>query len=128
MNECSNCGKCCSNILLISEQEKKKIKKFIRENHIKPLNTQNVLMSYQDICPFRNNKEHKCEIYSVRPEICQKFQCYKAEKENLNYKIMQAENMLKLFYPQEYCEDTTEQQLELNKKINKFNKEMKGSL
>ena len=87
ISECSNCGECCSNILLISDKEQK-----------------------------------KCIIYSVRPEICRKFNCFNSVKENLNYKELQAVNMLKTFFPTEFCEDTSEMQLELNKKINKFKK------
>ena len=122
ISECSNCGECCSNILLISDKEQKAIKKYIREHNIKPLNKQSLLAGYIDVCPFRDKEQKNCIIYSVRPEICRKFNCFNSVKENLNYKELQAVNMLKTFFPTEFCEDTSEMQLELNKKINKFNK------
>lgn len=120
--ECSNCGTCCSNILLVSEKEKKAIKKYIKEHNVVPLNKQNVLTDYKDVCPFRDNNSKKCSIYEVRPQICRKFNCFNSVKENLNYKELQAINMLKTFFPSEFCIDTSEMQLELNKKIGKFNK------
>ena len=32
-------------------------------------------------CPFRNNADRKCMIYSVRPAICRDFRCDKPRKQ-----------------------------------------------
>ena len=107
--QCSKCGKCCSNILLLREQEIKKIKKFIKQNNIKCNNKNSVMLNtsggYIDRCPFLSN-DNLCMIYEVRPEICKEFKCSSycdVENTNMNYKNVRAINMLKTFYPDEYC-------------------------
>jgi Fe-S-cluster containining protein len=118
--ECSNCGKCCTNILLLTADEITKIKKFINFNKIKPVNRNNFLTSYVDICPFLSN-DKKCLIYEVRPQICQNFIC-KTEYDDkfLNYKQIKAINMLKTFFPNEYCEDVD--LTEINNRLRNFKK------
>lgn len=77
--ECSGCGSCCSNILVLSEQEIETIKRYIKRHHIKeqkhsiPANSAKVM----DLtCPFLNlGKKDKCVIYKVRPMICRCFKC-----------------------------------------------------
>ena len=50
---CSSCGNCCSNILLLTDKEISKIKKYIKENNIKPVNRNSILNNeYKDVCPF----------------------------------------------------------------------------
>lgn len=77
-NKCSMCGECCSAILPMSNQELKRIKKYVKQHNIKT--HQCGINAYKtpalDItCPFRNNEKRICEIYPVRPWICQKFIC-----------------------------------------------------
>ena len=60
---------------------------------------------YIDRCPFLSN-DNLCMIYEVRPEICKEFKCSSycdVENTNMNYKNVRAINMLKTFYPDEYC-------------------------
>ena len=80
---CSNCGNCCADLLPISEAEIRKIKKYIREHNIKEqIHRPPTVNSVWDLtCPFRNNKERRCEIYPVRPLICKEFKCDKPSKE-----------------------------------------------
>ena len=74
---CSNCGECCSDILPISLREVRKIKKYIKAHGIKEV--KHCYPTAQPIidlkCPFRNDTERKCNIYEVRPRICQDFKC-----------------------------------------------------
>lgn len=75
--ECSGCGNCCSNYLPISSKEIKEIKRYIKKHKIKE---QKRFLPIADpamdlTCPFRSEKEQKCLIYSVRPQICRSFRC-----------------------------------------------------
>ena len=77
---CSNCGGCCGDILHLSKMEIKKIEKFLKEHKINAT-PRNILVDYDNTCPFRDNKEKKCKIYEVRPEICRAFMCNKTPAE-----------------------------------------------
>lgn len=104
---------------MISPQEIKKIAKFIKDNEIKPHNRQSVMLPYIDICPFLD-KDNSCSIYEVRPAICRRYKCYENPKEDLDYRDLNIVNMLKTFYPQEYCPH-----VELKGLIEKFEKNKK---
>ena len=78
------------------------ISKFHILDNILPINKQSVLIPYQDICPFLT-KDKKCSIYEVRPSICKRYQCYEEPDYDLDYRDLQAINMLNTFYPKEYC-------------------------
>ena len=77
--ECTGCGKCCSNFLPMSNEEVRRIKRYmkahgIREHkHLAPTRNATVDMT----CPFLNDdkENEKCEIYPVRPLICRVFCC-----------------------------------------------------
>lgn len=76
--KCSNCGECCSDILPIDQTEIKRIKKFIQKNGIKESKHLSIIDTRLDLtCPFRDNKNKKCLIYEVRPDICRCFICSK---------------------------------------------------
>lgn len=75
--ECSQCGKCCSSMLPVSAKELKAIHRYVKKHHIPE---QRVLAPVSGnvidlTCPFRSEKEKKCLIYEVRPQICQSFRC-----------------------------------------------------
>lgn len=72
--KCSNCGNCCGDILPLKQSEINRIIKFVKRNNIKEENKGNVF-SNNMTCPFRNEKEKKCNVYEVRPEICREFIC-----------------------------------------------------
>ena len=69
--KCSNCGECCTDILPLSEEEVYKIKEYMRNHKLLENNKE----AGNFICPFRNQALKKCDIYEVRPFICQKFKC-----------------------------------------------------
>lgn len=60
--KCTNCGRCCG-LVPASQKEIAEIRQYIKKHGIIP--------EKQGItCPFRNEKEKKCDIYPVRPIIC----------------------------------------------------------
>lgn len=79
--ECSNCGECCSSLLPVRRSELKAMHRYISQNHIKPHRTSPMLAVRFDMtCPFRNEKERKCDIYEARPLICRDYRCDKTHK------------------------------------------------
>lgn len=60
--KCTNCGQCCG-VIPATEAEIEEIKRYIKEHDIKA-RKQGIT------CPFRNEKEKKCDIYPARPVIC----------------------------------------------------------
>ena len=73
-NKCSNCGQCCTDFLPLSSKEIKNIKHYIKVHNIKE-QRHNVAAGIDITCPFRDEKNKKCLIYEVRPEICKRFIC-----------------------------------------------------
>lgn len=78
--KCTGCGKCCSNLLPMTDDEILVIKKYVKANNIKeqshivaPLSTPTIDLT----CPFLNDSKscEKCTIYEVRPRICRDFIC-----------------------------------------------------
>ncbi|MGN0106452.1 MAG: YkgJ family cysteine cluster protein [Hominilimicola sp.] len=86
--KCSNCGQCCSDMLPMSKKEVKRIKAYIKKNHIKE-QRHNGMNGIDLTCPFRDEGNRKCLIYDIRPSICQRFKCDKRtediQKEKINY-------------------------------------------
>lgn len=78
--QCSNCGQCCGDILHLSKKEIKVIDEYLKRNKIEPT-PRCVMFQYDNTCPFRDNKNKKCKIYEVRPEICRVYKCDKTAKE-----------------------------------------------
>lgn len=72
--KCSQCGQCCSNLLPLSDKEIARIKAYIKKHGIKE-QRHNALMTVDMTCPFRDERNKKCLIYDIRPEICRVFQC-----------------------------------------------------
>lgn len=81
--KCSNCGQCCSNLLPMSDAEIRRIMDYLKKNPVKE-QFQRALVSINQTdmtCPFRDNVNRKCLIYSVRPAICREFMCnYRRER------------------------------------------------
>lgn len=78
--KCSGCGECCGDILHLSRKEIKRIAKYIKQNKIEAT-PRNILVAYDNTCPFRDNANKKCKIYEVRPDICRVFKCDKNPEE-----------------------------------------------
>lgn len=72
--KCSQCGQCCSNLLPLSKSEINRIKAYVKKHGIKE-QRHNATMLTDMTCPFRDEKNKKCLIYEIRPEICRVFQC-----------------------------------------------------
>lgn len=103
--KCSNCGNCCTNLIVMSDREVNRIKVYLRQH---PVNEQ-FLKSKIDIksvdmtCPFRDHVHGKCLIYSVRPEICKQFICNKDEYSLLlNRNKLASENRRSVFMRTEF--------------------------
>ena len=92
------CAKCCTSILPISKEEIKKIKQYIADNNIAPVNRNNMFTtSYVDVCPFLNY-DNRCNIYDIRPEICSYFEC-EGERKDFHHMDKQIVNLFNVFYP-----------------------------
>ena len=80
--KCTNCGQCCSNLLPLTEREIRVIRAYVMKYgimaHIHRPPTASPTIDMQ--CPFRNDRERKCDIYKARPQICRDFQCDKPRK------------------------------------------------
>lgn len=83
--KCSNCGRCCSNLLPLTDDEIVRIKKYIKKHNIKK-QVHNVLEKIDMNCPFRDEINKKCLIYEIRPEICRQFMCNHNEADIINWK------------------------------------------
>ena len=78
--KCSCCGQCCGDILHLSKQEIKKIDDYLKDHKVEE--TKRIMFcSYDNTCPFRDNKNKICKIYEVRPDICRVFKCDKSPEE-----------------------------------------------
>lgn len=76
--KCIGCGACCSDLLPLSANEIKNIKRYVKKKGIKP--TRRFAPSVMNIdltCPFLDDDKEcdKCKIYPVRPDICRLFKC-----------------------------------------------------
>jgi Fe-S-cluster containining protein len=81
--KCSNCGECCTTFLVLSDQEEKTIRNYVKKHHIETVcNVKPPMWRTIDLtCPFLDrSREHKCLIYNVRPLICRKFICGKGKE------------------------------------------------
>jgi Fe-S-cluster containining protein len=73
-NKCSRCGSCCGLFIPVTKKEIKIIREYVKEKNIRPesrINGNTIELR----CPFLNLKEHKCNIYEVRPFVCRDFKC-----------------------------------------------------
>lgn len=78
--ECSNCGQCCGDILPLSKSDISKIDSYLKKHKIEAT-PKNLLVAIDNTCPFRDEKNKKCKIYEVRPEICRVYKCDKTPQE-----------------------------------------------
>ena len=97
-----DCSLCCSDILILSEQDVSRIKKYLKKHpEIKPHNYTPMLSSeYIDKCPFNNPDTHKCMIYEARPEICRNFSCNRfntPDYKPMDYRNKKVRSMLETF-------------------------------
>lgn len=82
--KCSNCGRCCSDLLPMTRDELQRLKDYAKRHHLiehreRPFFDPNAIdMS----CPFRNNETRRCDVYPVRPQICRQFLCSKPKEQS----------------------------------------------
>lgn len=72
--QCTSCGACCSGVLPLSRMEIARIKHYLTRYPVKE-QRRNGLVGVDMTCPFRDERERKCLIYPVRPDICAEFMC-----------------------------------------------------
>ena len=77
--KCVGCGACCSNLLPMTDEEIKTIRRYIKRHGIKEQKHFIPLAApVMDLtCPFLDTtkKSEKCIIYEVRPLVCSAFIC-----------------------------------------------------
>lgn len=71
---CSKCGGCCSCLLPLKKREIDRLRRLIKERHIKPHEQPKVALVMDLTCPFLTD-DNKCSIYDERPFICRIFKC-----------------------------------------------------
>lgn len=119
--KCSNCGECCSDFIPVYQSDIERIKEYMKTHQVvrhKPLENETQINLQ---CPFRNNEEKKCDIYSIRPLICRTFMCnlkpedalkdidIDADRKELYLKTISGEraqpvSMTKVFYSDDFNE------------------------
>ncbi|WP_419037746.1 YkgJ family cysteine cluster protein [Enterocloster bolteae] len=84
--KCSKCGNCCSDILPLSDDEIRRIHKYVCQKRIKE--SKHLIPVAKPVldmtCPFRDNGKKICTIYEVRPEICRQFICDSEQRAKAN--------------------------------------------
>lgn len=123
-------AKCCQNISVLSEKEIQRIKNYIRKNNIKPVNRNNILtQTNTNKCPFLN-EDYKCNIYSVRPEICRWFHCssYKKNEKYLDHSDKSPVDLMDTFFPGSYNPKDPEVQKEFEKLVDGYKEKRKTIL
>lgn len=73
--QCSGCGQCCSDLLPLSRAEIDRIHRYIKSHNIREHHNYVLAEGFDLTCPFRDNVNRVCAIYSVRPDICREFRC-----------------------------------------------------
>ena len=109
--KCSCCGQCCGDILHLSRAEIKRIDNYLKQHKVEAT-PRCILVDYDNTCPFRDNKEKKCKIYEVRPEICRVYMCNKSakeayEKREFTNKGKLTRSMRNLFFNDTKCTEWT---------------------
>lgn len=73
--KCSNCGECCGDFLPLSQDDIKRIRKYLSSHKVKDHRNNVVQAGFDFTCPFRDNVKRRCAIYEARPAICREFKC-----------------------------------------------------
>ena len=93
--KCVCCGECCGDFLPISDDEIRKIRKYVRSHGIKEYTNKLINTPINFKCPFRDDAKRICTIYEIRPEICRSFMCnYDRFKIEANKKLLHQRNSI----------------------------------
>lgn len=103
-DKCSQCGDCCPDHLPMTKHEVIAIRKYVKDNNIKPTIRGLLELNVVDaMCPFLT-LDKKCKIYEVRPNICKMFKCNlkqsnsRAKANKLWYKNSSVRNVKKVIF------------------------------
>lgn len=80
--KCSKCGNCCTALLPLQESEVTRLKKLIKDRHLKPHKQPIVVQAIDLTCPFLSD-DNLCQIYDERPLICKIFKCNSGGKPSM---------------------------------------------
>lgn len=72
--QCSRCGECCGLFIPFTDKELSIIKEYVSKHNIQPT-YRFVEGGMEARCCFYDSKNHKCNIYEVRPYVCRDFKC-----------------------------------------------------
>lgn len=114
---CTQCGACCSNILPMTDEEIKRIRKYIERYRIKEQKHATNVMKNPTLdltCPFLNDdkQEEKCMIYEVRPRVCREFICCPSKRKPLDIdyaRKAQLRNVREVFFGENYLSKSQHQ-------------------
>lgn len=114
---CTQCGACCSNILPMTDDEVRTIKRYVKKNRIKEFKHATNVMSNPTLdltCPFLNDdkQEEKCMIYEVRPRVCREFICCPSKRKPLDIdyaRKAQLRNVREVFFGENYLSKSQHQ-------------------
>ena len=73
-DKCSRCGESCGLFIPFTKKELEKIKKYVKEHNIQPVNRLTAT-TFDARCCFYDKDNKKCLIYEVRPWVCKDFKC-----------------------------------------------------
>lgn len=74
-NKCSHCGQCCGMFIPFTDREIEIIKQYVKEHNIKQVTDRETPNGFEGRCCFYDKVNKKCNIYPVRPYVCQDFMC-----------------------------------------------------
>ena len=95
--QCSNCGRCCDNLLFATKKEIDALKSYMKKNGIVLKSPYSVLDNeYKGVCPFLNESK-KCSVYPARLKICRTFSCDEKLHEEMDYRDTEIIDMLDTF-------------------------------
>ena len=83
--QCSKCGQCCTDFIPLTQEEIVRIKAYMNIHHVERNYCTDEHGNYLLLCPFLS--EQGCQIYPVRPKVCQGFCCWKNTEDILRNKI-----------------------------------------
>lgn len=80
---CTRCYECCGIAAPISEEEYKRLKKFLKTSEGQEIYKKSLKIKKQKesdgsifmYCPFINFTNGRCRIYQHRPQVCKDFHC-----------------------------------------------------
>lgn len=124
-NGCNKCGRCCANILMLSNKEIDNIRDYIEQHDISVINRNTIFMKEDiNVCPFLSNN-NMCNIYEVRPSICRSYNCNPKISRTMNYDGVQAINMLFTFGGEDQFSIKSPDLTFINKRIKQLQEKIK---